>query len=322
MQVTELTNLAIDLIDVRKTYNRRVEALRGVNIQVGRGEVFGLLGPNGAGKSTLVKIMMTLVRPNAAIGTVLGRPLGNRKKRAQMGFLPEQTRFPAFLTGEQVLNYYGALAEVPRKVRWQRTSELLGRVGLSQWARTRVGQYSKGMARRLGLAQALINDPELLILDEPTDGLDPIGRREVRTLLTELKRAGKTIFLNSHLLSEVETICDRVAILHRGLVARQGRLSELTENTTSYEIVAHGNFDAASEHIKKIGASIDGKRIVIPGGKPEEVNSLIDALRAAGCLIESVNPRRVSLEDVFVEIIGEERARTAARPIGRGGEKA
>ncbi len=303
--LTEITNWAVDLIGVKKTYARRIQALRGVNIQVGQGEIFGLLGPNGAGKSTLVKIMMTLVRPDAAWGTVLGRPLGNKKKRALMGFLPESTQFPSYLTGRQVLDYYGALARVPRAVRRKRAVELLDRVGLGRWGDVPASQYSKGMLRRLGLAQALINDPDLVVLDEPTDGLDPLGRRDVRMLLSDLKRRGKTIFLNSHLLSEVETVCDRVAILNQGLVARQGTLAELTEHTVEYHITTSGNLDHLRSELERLEGKIEEDRIVVSGHDAQRVNEIVDLLRSRGCLIESVEPRRFSLEDVFVEIIGD-----------------
>ena len=219
--ITEMTNWAVDLIDVRKTYRKTIQALRGVNIQVGRGEIFGLLGPNGAGKTTLVKIMMTVVRPDRALGTILGRPLGHRGKLARVGYLPESHRFPGYLKGAQLLDYYARLAKIPREQRRKNAAQLLDRVGMTQWANTRIDQYSKGMRQRLGIAQALMNDPELLVLDEPTDGLDPVGRRDVRALLQELRDQGKTVFLHSHLLRELELVCDRVAILGNGLGRRK-----------------------------------------------------------------------------------------------------
>jgi len=200
VSVTEMTNLGVDLIDVRKIYGKKIHALRGVNIQVGRGEIFGLLGPNGAGKTTLVKIMMTVVRPTHAMGTILGRPIGHRGKLAVTGYLPENQHFPGYLTGRQLLDYYAALAKVPRSRRKKNADRLLDIVGMTRWGDTRVDKYSKGMVQRLGIAQALMNDPELVVLDEPTDGLDPVGRRDVRELLSELRRQGKTIFLNSHLI--------------------------------------------------------------------------------------------------------------------------
>jgi ABC-2 type transport system ATP-binding protein len=302
--ITEMTNWAVDLIEVRKVYSRRIQALRGVNIQVGRGEIFGLLGPNGAGKTTLVKIMMTVVRPTQAFGTILGRPIGHRGKLAVTGYLPENHRFPGYLTSYQLLEYYAALAKVPRTTRRERAAKLLERLGLSQWGRTRIDKYSKGMLQRLGIAQALMNDPELVVLDEPTDGLDPVGRRDVRNLLIELRRQGKTVFLNSHLLSELEMVCDRVAILVDGMVARQGRLKELTERTVKYRIGISGNAEPIREQLRQQGAHLDGTGVTIAGHDVDRTNAVIDVLRAHGILIESVVPHRFSLEDILVEAIG------------------
>jgi ABC-2 type transport system ATP-binding protein len=303
--LTEMTNLAVDLIDIRKTYPGRIEALRGVSIKAGRGEIFGLLGPNGAGKSTLVKIMMTVVRPDTADGTILGRPIGHRGKLARTGYLPESHRFPPYLTGFQLLDYYAALAKVPRRERRPRARELLRLVGLSDWDRTRIDRYSKGMLQRLGIAQALTNDPELVVLDEPTDGLDPVARRHVRELLLNLKRQGKTIFLNSHLLSEVEMVCDRVAILVEGLVARQGTLDELTEHTVEYRITFSGNAALLRKKIEAFPATLENNVVRLSGHAPEKVNQVIDLLRDAGLLIQTVQPHRFSLEDILVEAMGE-----------------
>ncbi len=316
VDVTEMTNWSIDLIGVTKTYDKEVHALRGVNVQVGRGEIFGLLGPNGAGKTTLVKIITTVVRPTKAMGTVLGRPLGNTRKRGLIGYLPENHRFPRYLTGAQVLDYYGALARVPRDLRRKRAAELLDRVGISEWADVRVSKYSKGMLQRLGLAQALINDPDLIILDEPTDGLDPMGRRDVRELLLEHKQRGKTVFINSHLLSELEMVCDRVSILVEGWVKRQGTLKELTEHAREYRIAVSGDAAPLKDRIGEAGARLDGKEVIIPGHELEQVNSVIDLLRANQILIDSVQPRRFTLEDIFVEAIGGARV-GKARPARR-----
>ena len=315
--VTEMTNLAIDLIDVRKTYGKTIQALRGVNIQVGRGEIFGLLGPNGAGKTTLVKIMMTVVRPTHALGTILGRPIGHRRKLARIGYLPEDRRFPPYLTGARLLEYYAALAKVPRARRKENAKRLLDRMWLAQWANTRVDKYSKGMLQRLGIAQALINDPDMIVLDEPTDGLDPVGRRDVRELLLELKSEGKTVFLNSHLLSELEMVCDRVAILVDGLVARQGTLSELTEHTIEYRITFLGSADPVSRKLAVLGASVDDGVITLSGDDPGKVNEAIDLLRGEGLVIESVRPHRFSLEDILVEVMGETSEIAPGTPVAR-----
>ena len=302
--VTEMTNWAVDLIDVRKTYDKTIKALRGVNIQVKRGEIFGLLGPNGAGKTTLVKIMMTVVRPTHALGTILGRPIGHRGKLAVTGYLPENQVFPSYLTGGQVLDYYAALAKVPGACRRKNAERLLDRVWLTQWRDTRVDKYSKGMVQRLGVAQALMNDPELVVLDEPTDGLDPVGRRDVRELLLELKKEGRTVFLNSHLLSELEMVCDRVAILVDGLVARQGTLSELTEHTVEYRVTAAGDLEPVHAKLETLGASVSGQVITLAGHDAERVNAVVDLLRGQGIMVESVQPHRFSLEDILVEVVG------------------
>jgi ABC-2 type transport system ATP-binding protein len=226
----------IDLAYVAKTFRGRVHALRGISMRVMPGEVFGLLGPNGAGKSTLVKILMTVIRATKCKGTMLGAPVGRKAELARVGYLPEHHRFPDYLTGAQVLDFYGAMAGVARRDRRRRTAELLHLVGMSSWADKRVRGYSKGMRQRVGIAQALVNEPDLVLLDEPTDGVDPVGRRDIRNILTQLKDQGKTVFLNSHLLSELEMVCDRVAILVKGVVASQGTIDELTRDKQRYEI--------------------------------------------------------------------------------------
>ncbi len=314
--MTEMTNWAVDLIGVHKTYPGKIHALRGVNIQVGRGEIFGLLGPNGAGKTTLVKIMMTVVRPSQVVGTILGRPIGNRKKLARIGYLPESHRFPKYLTGLQLLDSYAALARVPRSLRKKRAPELLDRLGMADWGGIRISKYSKGMMQRLGLAQALMNDPELIVLDEPTDGLDPMGRRDVRELLLEFKKQGKTVFINSHMLSELEMVCDRVSILVGGLVARQGTLRELTEHSIEYKIKVAGSLSSVADKVTEMGGEISGNAIVVSGHDAETVNKYIDLLRGAGVLIEAVEPRRFSLEEVFVDTLGGGSSLRRARPVG------
>ncbi|NOX57687.1 MAG: ABC transporter ATP-binding protein [Planctomycetes bacterium] len=313
--VTELTNWAVDLIGVRKRYRGGIDALRGVNIQVGQGEIFGLLGPNGAGKTTLVKIMMTVVRPTKAMGTILGRPIGNSRKLARIGYLPESHRFPTYLTGSQLLNYYAALAKVPRRIRKVRGGELLERMGMSKWADTSISKYSKGMMQRLGLAQALMHDPDLIVLDEPTDGVDPMGRRDIRELLLDYKKQGKSVLINSHLLSELEMVCDRVSILVGGLVARQGTLQELTEQSKEYCIVVSGKLAPLESKIRSLGGRLSREGVVLKGHDPEKVNALIDVLRQAGLLIESVQRRRFSLEDVFIKAMATATTVPVAEPV-------
>jgi ABC-2 type transport system ATP-binding protein len=249
-------HLAIDLHDVAKRYKGRIDALRGIAMQVRRGEIFGLLGPNGAGKSTLVKIMMSIVHPTRAAGTVLGQSIGHKATLGRLGYLPENHRFPRYLTGRQVIEFFGAMAKVDRPTRKKRAAELLDIVNMGLDADRKVGTYSKGMAQRIGLAQAMVNDPELILLDEPTDGVDPVGRREIRDVLMRLKSQGKTVFINSHLLSELEMISDRVAILVSGTVAKQGTLDDLTLARQRYEIDVASN-GASLRPIREIlGANV------------------------------------------------------------------
>jgi ABC-2 type transport system ATP-binding protein len=226
--VSNADGYAIDLRQVTKIYRRRVHALQGITMQVKRGEIFGLLGPNGAGKSTLVKIMMTVVRPTHAEGMILGHPVGHKPTLKKVGYLPENHRFPKYLTGRQTIDFFSAMAGVDRATRQKRTAELLDTVGMTEWGDKKIAEYSKGMLQRIGIAQALGPDPDLVVLDEPTDGVDPSGRRDIRDVLLRMRQNGKTVFVNSHLLSELETVCDRVAILVQGTVARQGTIDELT----------------------------------------------------------------------------------------------
>ncbi len=313
--ITEMTNWAVDLIDVRKTYGKSIQALRGVNIQVGRGEIFGLLGPNGAGKSTLVKIMMTVVRPTQALGTILGRPIGHRGKLAVTGYLPENHSFPGYLTGAKLLDYYAALSKVPRDIRRRRAGVLLEQLGLSRWGTSRIDKYSKGMLQRLGIAQALMNNPELVVLDEPTDGLDPVGRRDVRNLLLELKAKGSTVFLNSHMLSELEMVCDRVAILVNGLVARQGRLSDLTEQAVEYQITCASDVVSLAGKLSTLGASVSGAVVTLPGHDIAKVNEAVDCLRGADVAIHAITPQRVGLEDILVAAMDAQETKPSAMPV-------
>ncbi len=306
--------LAIDLDHVAKTYGRKVHALRGIRLEVHPGEIFGLLGPNGAGKSTLVKIMMTVVRPTRAQGTVLGQPMGHKPTLAKVGYLPEHHRVPPYLTGLQVLEYYAALAKVDRRTRKRRAVELLELVGLKDKGKIKVGTYSKGMQQRIGLAQALMHEPELVILDEPTDGLDPMGRREVRQMLNRLRDEGKTVFINSHLLGEVESLCDRVAILNAGKVVRQGTIDELTAGNIFHEIELDGPPDSMLREAIS-GAVAEGLAtyaednvIRINTRDPAAVQPAIDAVRRCNATILSVRPIRQSLEDFFISAVSEPEA--------------
>jgi ABC-2 type transport system ATP-binding protein len=312
-----------------------VHALRGVDMRVGRGEIFGLLGPNGAGKSTLVKILMTVIRPTRCEGTMLGAPVGHKPTLARVGYLPEHHRFPDYLTGAQVLDFYAALCSVPRADRRKRIPMLLELVDMTDWARQKVKSYSKGMRQRIGLAQALMNDPEIVLLDEPTDGVDPVGRRDIRRILQRLRSEGTTVFINSHILSELEMVCDRVAILVQGSVASQGTVQSLTKDQERYELELAGAdahtiaqaipgrietvpgaalaqtnpeaADAAMTHRGNLqggeGVELLGARLVIRTTDAERIQPVVDALRASGVVIKSIRPMRPSLEDLFMQAV-------------------
>ncbi len=297
---------AVDVHHAEKVYRGKVHALRGVEMQVHPREIFGLLGPNGAGKSTLVKIMMTVVRPTRISGTMLGRPVGHKPTLRRVGYLPEHHRFPQYLTGRQALGFYAALAGVDRLTRRKRSDELLETVGMTAWGDKKIGSYSKGMMQRVGLAQALMNDPELVLLDEPTDGVDPVGRREIRDMLLALRDRGKTIFINSHQLLELEMICDRVAILVQGRVVRQGTIADLTAESRRYEICIEGGappWASGDPSLKVAADGADRTTLARTGAEPLPVQAIIDRLRREGRTIISVKPVRETLEDLFMRAV-------------------
>lgn len=312
-------DLAVDLHDVRKRYRGRIDALRGIRMQARRGEIFGLLGPNGAGKSTLVKIMLTVVRPTTARGTILGRPIGTQSVLRRVGYLPEKHRFPVYQTGRQAIEFAGAMCGVDRVTCRRRAEELLDLVGMSDWGGKRVSTYSKGMLQRVGIAAAMVNEPDLVVLDEPTDGVDPVGRKDIRDVLVRIRDAGTCVFLNSHLLSELEMVCDRVAILVQGELAAQGTIDELTADSRRYEIEIGGpppvwSADAglrvpdASDHA-------DGTtRLVLPSAEPGAVQPVLDRLRADGRVIEALRPVRESLEDLFMRYVQDPETGRARAP--------
>ena len=331
---------AIETHDLSKTYSqglifkKRQVALQNVSLTVERGEIFGLLGPNGAGKTTFLKIMLGIIRKTGGKATLLGYPAGSRKGRKLVGYLPEHLRVPAHLTGYQALEFFGNLSNVPTSVVRERRGQLLETVGLVDRAKDNVKQYSKGMLQRLGLAQALLHEPELLVLDEPTDGLDPKARAEMRQIIRELQNRGVTIFLNSHLLQEVEMICQRVAILDKGQLRYCGPVSTIGEfvqgggspttagaaGASTASQVGKIEFELLGdlEKIKQcfaadakpklaITAGAAGKptTVTIPITDQPEIDRLVDALRAAGISIVALQPRRVSLEDAFLSLVDE-----------------
>jgi ABC-2 type transport system ATP-binding protein len=299
-----MTVPAIETRDLRKSY-RDIEALRGVTIKVEPGEVYGLLGRNGAGKTTLVKILLGIVKPTGGDAQLLEHGAGDATVRRRVGFLPEDHRFPDYHTGASLLDFYGNLYGVPAAQRRRRANEALDMVGLSDRKNSKVRTYSKGMKQRLGIAQALFHDPELVFLDEPTDGVDPIGRREIRGILQKLKERGVTVFLNSHLLSEVELLCDRVAIMEKGLLAREGTVEELTELRNMFVLgLAHGEAMPVAE-LSAIGveAKPAGEYWETAVKDGQTIDSVVDLLRNRGLHLRHLVEKRQTLEEAFLKTV-------------------
>jgi ABC-2 type transport system ATP-binding protein len=308
---------ALSVSSLSKTYRtgllRRsaVQALDGVSLAVEKGAIFGLLGPNGAGKTTLVKILLGLVHPTSGTARLFDRPAGNPTARQRSGFVPENHRFPGFFTAVQTLHAYGRLADVPRAERTDRIPALLERLDLEGRGDSKVKTFSKGMLQRLGLAQALLNDPDLLFLDEPTGGVDPVGRRAIRDIVLELREEGKTIFLNSHLLSEVEKVCTQIAILREGSLVRQGSVEELTAVERVYDLIATPIPDSIRNDADlplapaPDGSSpeLDLKQYRVRADDRATLNAVLDRLRGADVEVESITPLRQSLEDYFIDVV-------------------
>ncbi len=311
----------IEVRELYKTYQdglvfrRRFEALKGVSLKVERQQIFGLLGPNGAGKTTLVKTLLGIVRKTRGEARVLGRPAGDRTGRQEIGYLPENLRIPRHHTANSALDLYGQMSGLSSAEVRSRRGALLKLVELSDRAKDSVRKYSKGMLQRLGLAIALLHDPQLIFMDEPTDGLDPAGRAKVRQVLQRLKQEGKTIFLNSHLLQEVEMVCDRVAILERGTLRGIGTVDQLVTSQADgirIEMLVMGREDVIRSALRSgvkfqtraVGA--ETYELTLELIDQQEVDQCIDALRSRQVSIMSLKHQRMSLEEAFLEVLGIE----------------
>jgi ABC-2 type transport system ATP-binding protein len=303
--------VAIEIENLTKDYEtgfwrkRKVRALDGLSLRVESGQIFGFLGANGAGKTTTLKLLMRLIYPTAGSARILNRDIGDVAMHARIGYLPENPYFYDYLTAREFLNYCDELFGQDRKTRGQRTEELLALVNLEKksWDR-QLRKFSKGMLQRVGLAQALVNDPEIVFLDEPMSGLDPAGRREVRDLIASLRTQGKTVFMCSHILSDIEVLCDSVAILKRGRLAHAGSLEELrTREASTVEVIATGaDAEMLKEHLgdnAAVTTTASGLRIEVADEKA--VDGVIAALRKANGRLVSVQPTRQSLEELFLD---------------------
>jgi ABC-2 type transport system ATP-binding protein len=307
-------DFAIETYGLEKIYRsrwrgREIRAISNLSLRVPAGVKYGLLGANGAGKTTFVKMLLTSVHPTSGSATLFGRDARRPEARRPVGYLPENHRFPTYLTGYGMLDFYGALSGLDARERKKRVPEFLNLVGLNGWGDVRIRKYSKGMLQRLGLAQALLHRPRLLILDEPTDGVDPVGRREIREVLDGLTAQGVTVFINSHLLSEVESFCEYVAILRSGQLAVEGKISNLLTGR-GYRVTAADVPAQALAEIKRSGASVlsAAEGVAIQVRTREEANAIIDKIRAAGGEIESVAASTSSLEELFMQTTHPEKA--------------
>jgi ABC-2 type transport system ATP-binding protein len=306
-----MSDFVIETNGLSKQYDGKA-GCRNISLQVPRGVVFGFLGPNGAGKSTFVRTMLGLLHPTGGSAQMLGRPLGDVEARRKVGYLPELFRYQDWLTGRQLLEAHADLAGVPRAIRKRRIADLIERVGLTGREDEKIRRYSKGMQQRIGIACALIGDPELIFLDEPTSALDPIGRLEVRNLIAELRLEGKTIFLNSHLLSEVENLCDHVAIIHKSELIVQGDWRRLSDVKTQVEVrvdqldpLVTERLQALAQHIEPLEYQHnDGtSRWLIRLDDEERIPALVDLLSGQGVRLYELTPRLPHLEDVFLHWI-------------------
>ncbi len=303
----------IEVSGLRKLYRSafgqpKITALDGIDFTVREGELFGLLGPNGAGKTTTVKILLGLTHATEGSATLCGLPVRNPESRRHVGYLPEGHKIPNYLTARQALSIFGRMSGMETAAIKKRIPELLEKVKLSQWADVRIKKFSKGMTQRLGLASALIHSPKVLLLDEPTDGVDPVGRREIRDLLRAEAAGGTAVLLNSHLLSEIELTCDRVAVLRHGKVAAFGTVEELTRKSATYKMVATPIDDSLVTAFRDSGAGVErvNGHVVLSVENVQHLNALVDQLRARGGMLNELTPVRSTLEDVFVDLIRAE----------------
>jgi ABC-2 type transport system ATP-binding protein len=310
---------AIEILGLEKTYSvgfwrkRPKRALLPLRFTVEDGEVFGFLGPNGAGKTTTLKLLMGLVYPTAGSARILGREWTDPSVKAQIGFLPEQPYFYDYLTAHELLEYYGQLSGVPAKQRKQRVEKVLDQVGLRDVRGVQLRKFSKGMLQRVGIGQAILHDPKLVFFDEPMSGLDPMGRREVRDLMEQLKHEGKTVFFSTHILSDAEALCDRVAVIHKGELRDVGAIEDLTSSVLGkVEMIWQGSQVPAS--IKALGAEchVSGDRVRAIIAENQQ-DAIIDALRRERLRLIAIIPVRTSLEAYFVEKL--RRAETTAGSV-------
>jgi ABC-2 type transport system ATP-binding protein len=303
---------AIETNGLAKTYKGGIQALKGVDLQVPKGCCFGLLGPNGAGKSTLVKVLLSIVRATGGSANLQGVDIRKARARKGVGYLPEGHRFPKYLSATGVCKYFGQLAGLHGADLDREVKDKLELVGMSDWGDTKVSKFSKGMAQRVGVAQAMLGNPSIVFLDEPTDGVDPVARQGLRSVITEATSGGSTVFINSHLLADIELLCDDVAILNKGKVLQQGSVAEITAAVAGGEGI-HVRFRTGGlpstlwSSLEERGATKEPDDFFAMRLEDDaDISGVIDELRVAKVSIFAVEPKRVRLEEAFVELITAE----------------
>ncbi|MHB1326314.1 MAG: ABC transporter ATP-binding protein [Thermoleophilia bacterium] len=301
---------AIEIEGLTKVYgygSDEVEAVKALDLTVGHGEVFGFLGPNGAGKTTTLQMLMQIIFPTSGNGRLLGKPLGDISARERIGYLPELFQFHTFLRADEFLDFHARLYGIPAKRRRQRVAEVLEIVGLNENAKSRIRTFSKGMLQRIGIGQAIINEPELLFLDEPTSALDPMGRRDVRDLILKLREKGTTVFLNSHLLSELELTCTQIGILNKGRLVRVGDIQSLVQPTHCVDIRVEGLPPGTMADIRDLATKVDGdeKEMTVMVENEVQVEKLARMIMESGAQLREFTPRSQQLEEIFLQSIEE-----------------
>jgi ABC-2 type transport system ATP-binding protein len=310
----------IETRKLRKDYGK-IQALKGVSLKVEKGQIYGLLGQNGAGKTTLIKILLGTVRITDGEAELLGAPAGTTGVRARVGYLPEDHQFPGYHSGYSLMDFYAQLYGVSPDDRRRKIPEILETVGIAGRMKSKIKTYSKGMKQRLGIAQAMLHDPELIILDEPTDGVDPLGRREIRELMARLKEKGHTIFLNSHLLGEVELICDRVAILQKGELVREGTIADLTRQKGRYEMAVAPGQQFPADVITKMGFTVAAlpdrpEMFEISITDSQTIDAVVRMLAEKNLQLRHLVEKKQSLEEAFLATVEGSEPGVDKRPKG------
>ena len=316
------SDLVVQTEQLSKTFRvgfwgKKVTAVDGINLEVRPGEVFGFLGPNGAGKTTTLKILMGLIYPTSGQAWLFGRDLGDPQTKARLGFLPESPYFYDYLTSREFLGFYGHLFGLWGAVLYKRIDELLELVGMTHAKDLQLRKFSKGMLQRVGVAQALINDPELVVLDEPMSGLDPIGRKEVRDLILRLKDSGKTVLFSSHILHDAEVLCDRVAMILKGRLVACGRVTDLLDQGASHqvELVVDRLTPEGLDHLRPLTDKVvmQGDLMLVVLKSQQQVGGALEIIRAAKARLVSLTPQKGSLEDLFIREVEGHRSPSKSR---------